>query len=81
MIMLILAGVVAFWRSVPILVKPETLIPWHRDMLRLVWRWRCRSEARAKPRPVGRDDVSHPAHGRGEPSVGRSCRLTFLREG
>ena len=31
-------------------MKPETLLRWHRDVFRLIWRWRSRRRARAKPR-------------------------------
>ncbi len=50
LILVVLAAVVANWRSALILVKPETLIRWHRDVFRLIWRWRSRRTARAKPR-------------------------------
>ena len=50
LILLILAAVLANWRSALILVKPETLLRWHRDVFRLIWRWRSRRNARAKPR-------------------------------
>ena len=34
------------WRSALLIVKPATLIGWHRNAFRLFWRW--------KSRPVGR---------------------------
>lgn len=30
------------WRSALIIVKPETVIAWHRRGFRLFWRWKCR---------------------------------------
>src|SRR5712692_122837 len=30
------------WRSALIIVKPETVIAWHRQGFRLYWRWRSR---------------------------------------
>ena len=30
------------WRSVLLIVKPETVIHWHRQGFRLYWRWKCR---------------------------------------
>ena len=30
------------WRSVLVVVRPETLIRWHRAGWRLLWRWKCR---------------------------------------
>jgi len=31
------------WRDALVIVKPETLIRWHRKGFRLFWRWKCRS--------------------------------------
>jgi putative transposase len=30
------------WRSALVIVKPETVIAWHRKGLRLLWTWKCR---------------------------------------
>jgi|SRR5271169_972956 len=30
------------WRSALVIVKPETVIAWHRRGFRLYWRWKCR---------------------------------------
>src|SRR4051794_388094 len=38
------------WRSALLIVKPDTLIGWHRHAFRVVWRW--------KSRPVGRPPVT-----------------------
>ena len=38
------------WRSAFMIVKPATLIGWHRNAFRLFWRW--------KSRPVGRPRVT-----------------------
>jgi putative transposase len=45
---LILAGVSRFveWRPLLIIVKPETLIRWHRKGFRLFWRWKSRAPGR-----------------------------------
>ena len=39
------------WRSHLILVKPETVVRWHRRGFRLFWRWRSRNEGRPKISP------------------------------
>jgi len=31
------------WRDALVIVKPETLIRWHRQGFRLFWRWKCRA--------------------------------------
>jgi hypothetical protein len=36
------------WREALTIVKPETLIRWHREGFRLFWRWR--SKPRGRPR-------------------------------
>src|SRR3954447_20762133 len=38
------------WRGALLIVKPATLISWHRNAFRLFWRW--------KSRPVGRPPVT-----------------------
>ena len=52
---LILAGLsrVLAWRQLLIIVKPETLIRWHRKGFRLFWRWKSRAPG---PPPI-------PVHG------------------
>src|ERR1041385_158370 len=36
------------WRNALILVKPETLIRWHRKGFRLFWRWKSRTTGRPR---------------------------------
>jgi hypothetical protein len=38
----ILARVWAAWRTLLVIVKPETVIAWHRQGFRLWWTWRSR---------------------------------------
>src|SRR5947208_9668795 len=49
------------WRRALMIVKPATLIGWHRNAFRLFWRW--------KSRPVGRPPVT--AEVRDRPAFGR----------
>lgn len=44
-----LCGVWGNWRSAPIIVKPETVITWHRRGFRLLWRWKIRHGQRGRP--------------------------------
>ncbi|HTP25489.1 MAG TPA: integrase core domain-containing protein [Anaeromyxobacteraceae bacterium] len=37
-----LAAVFSRWRDTLVLVKPDTLLRWHREGLRLFWKWRSR---------------------------------------
>jgi putative transposase len=45
---IILAGLSRFveWRHLLVIVKPETLIGWHRKGFRLFWRWKSRAPGR-----------------------------------
>jgi putative transposase len=45
---IVLAGLSRFlaWRELLVMVKPETLIRWHRKGFRLFWRWRSRAPGR-----------------------------------
>ncbi len=38
------------WRDVLILVKPETVVAWHRQGFRLYWRWKSRAGKLGRPR-------------------------------
>jgi hypothetical protein len=50
-VMLVLFSIrFARWREVLLLVKPETLLRWHRLGFRLLWAWRSRSRSRPKTR-------------------------------
>ncbi len=37
------------WQSSLMIVKPETVIRWHRDGFRLYWRWKSRRHKRGRP--------------------------------
>src|SRR5271157_5997517 len=38
------------WRSALVIVKPETVISWHRKGFRLYWRWKSRNREPGRPR-------------------------------
>jgi putative transposase len=46
----LLAHFVPRWRDAMLLVKPETVLQWHREGFRLFWRARSRAPARSTPR-------------------------------
>jgi hypothetical protein len=37
------------WRSALVIVKPETVIAWHREGFRLYWRWKSRAGKSGRP--------------------------------
>jgi hypothetical protein len=45
-----LASMFTRWRDALVLVKPETLLRWHRHGFRLLWTWRSRSKSRPRSR-------------------------------
>ena len=49
-----LSGVRAGWRSVLAIVKPETVMAWHRKGFRLFWIWKLRRRQPGRP-PVSRE--------------------------
>jgi len=38
------------WRSVLVIVKPETVIKWHRQVFKCYWRWKSRAGRVGRPR-------------------------------
>jgi transposase InsO family protein len=40
----------ADWRSVLVIVQPETVIRWHREGFRLYWRWKSRNKTPGRPK-------------------------------
>lgn len=38
-----------YWKSVLVIVKPETVVGWHRKSFRLYWRWKSRSRKPGRP--------------------------------
>jgi len=59
----LLAAVLPRWRDALLLVKPETVLRWHREGFRLLWRWKSRSTKPPAPR-VSPDLVELiPSHG------------------
>jgi putative transposase len=46
----LLAAVLPRWRDALLLVKPETVLRWHRDGFRLLWRWKSKPTKPPAPR-------------------------------
>jgi putative transposase len=45
-----LASMFTRWRDALVLVKPETVLRWHRQGFRLLWTWRSKSKSRPRSR-------------------------------
>ena len=55
-----------------VIVKPETVLAWHRHGFRLFWTWKSRRRARSTGRSARRSPVNSQ-HGGGQPVVGCSA--------
>jgi hypothetical protein len=49
-LLVLLAGLVPRWRDAVLLVKPDTILRWHRQGFRLLWRLKSRSPGKRRPR-------------------------------
>jgi hypothetical protein len=51
----LLASKLPTWKQAPMIVQPDTVLRWHRDLFR--WVWRRRSMPRRRGKPPLRDDI------------------------
>jgi len=49
-LLVLLSRIVHGWQNAVLLVKPETILRWHREGLRLFWRWKSRARKPAEPK-------------------------------
>ena len=49
-LMVLLSRIVCGWRDAVLLVKPETILRWHREGFRLFWLWKSRQRKPAEPK-------------------------------
>jgi len=47
--LLLLARTTPYWKQALLIVQPDTLLRWHRELFRLVWRWKTKPRS-AEPR-------------------------------
>ena len=66
-VILVLLSRLLDWRSLLTVVQPDTLIRWHRQGWRLLWRWKSRPGRPPIPRDLQRLIVTH---GPGESDLG-----------
>src|SRR5690349_11498390 len=52
----------ADWRSALRIVKPDTVIAWHRKALRKFWTWKVRRGRPGRPGGLSGDSRAHPPH-------------------
>jgi putative transposase len=46
------------WRDALLVVKPETLLRWHRRGFKLLWSWKSRRRAKHRPSPLAGDTIA-----------------------
>ena len=49
-LLVLLASRVRAWRQALVIVQPETMLRWHRQLFRRTWRWRSRGKATPSPK-------------------------------
>jgi transposase InsO family protein len=49
-LLVLLSRIVRGWQNAVLLVKPETILRWHREGFRLFWRWKSRKRKPAEPK-------------------------------
>ncbi len=49
-LLVLLSRLVHNWRNAVLLVKPDTILHWHREGFRLFWRWKSRQPSKPQPR-------------------------------
>jgi hypothetical protein len=69
--LMLLASRIKGWREALIIVKPDTLIGWHRLGFKLYWRRKIASQAGQTPDPGGND---HPDRRDGYPQSNLACQ-------
>src|SRR5262245_51385321 len=67
------------WRTALVIVKPETVIAWHRRGFRLFWTWRSRKRTGRPPCTVQKFDVRRIAGALGIPFRRRRAPVRLLR--
>jgi hypothetical protein len=54
----LIAGKLPSWRSALMIIQPDTLLRWHRDLFRRVWRRKSKRKGRAGRQPLAKEIVA-----------------------
>jgi hypothetical protein len=57
-VLVLLAGRVRSWRQSLLIVRPDTLLRWHRDLFRRFWRRKSRASAPAHRPPIAPETIA-----------------------
>ncbi len=72
-LLVLLARLVPRWRDALLVVKPETVLRWHRGGFRLFWRVEIQATRSLGPPRLAGSGRSNPTARRREPAVGRGA--------
>ena len=83
--LVLLARLLPRWRDAVLLVKPETILRWHREGFRTLWRWKSKQKSPTSKLPAetiplippdgrGKPPLGSRAHSRGAPEAGHPRR-------
>src|ERR1017187_6964655 len=67
-----LCGAWSDWRSALVIVKPETVIGWHREGFRLYWTWKVRPGRPGRPADFSGGSETDPHDESRESAMGRT---------
>jgi transposase InsO family protein len=56
MLLVLLARLVRSWQQALVIVQPDTLLRWHRELFR--WYWKCKSKAPVRKPKVGEETIA-----------------------
>jgi hypothetical protein len=70
-LLVLLASKVPTWKEAVVMVLPETVLRWHRELFRWVWRCKSRPRRRGQATVEWRRCRPDPADGSGESHLGR----------
>jgi len=57
-VLVLLASRVRAWRQALLIVQPETILRWHRELFRRHWRWKSRAPRRARRPKVAAETIA-----------------------
>ena len=57
-VMVLLASKLRSWKEALLIVQPDTLLRWHRELFRRIWRHKSRSKGKPGRKPLTEEDVA-----------------------
>jgi len=57
-VMVLLTSKLHSWKEALMIVQPDTLLRWHRELFRRIWRRKSRSKGKSGRKPLTEEDVA-----------------------